>query len=79
MKKYDKIWVPEKRQGMAFRDLEGDMPSILSGPVIVLTIEEAKEMWVRAVELFYGMDVPNIYETTSEDFKTYLKSKGIEL
>lgn len=79
MKQYDKVWVPARKEDPASDCWQIGTPMPQHGPVIVLTIEEAKEMWNRAVELFYGQDVPSIDTETNEDFKTYLQSKGITI
>jgi hypothetical protein len=78
MKQYDKIWVPEKKQGFAMRDKEGDTPCILSGPVIVLTIEELSELWnagYRAARADLGMET----KLPALGFEAYSQSKGIDL
>ena len=83
MNLYDKIWIPEKTQGMAFRDKEGDTPSIVSGPVIVLSIEEALDIWKagmkRATEIAKMAIREEEGNPDAPDFKTYLQSKGISI
>lgn len=75
MKLYDKIWIPVKTQGLAFRDKEGDTPSILAGPVIVLSIEELKELWSAGAQHGYESD----FGGTAPDLTAYLQSKGISI
>ena len=72
MKQYNKIWVPEKKQGMAFRDAEGDTPSIITGPMICMTIDEFKLAWRAGMA--HGV---RPYDTESWD--DYLTSKGIKI
>jgi hypothetical protein len=82
MKQYDKIWVPEKKQGMAFRDAYGDTLSIVTGPVIVLTIEELRGVWEAAWNEGYNDSSISEGRTNIEplpDFTAYLKSQGITL
>lgn len=76
MKQYDKIWIPEKKQRLAFRDSEGDTPSILAGPVIVLTIEEAKELFRAGMS--FERDKDNSF-VTALGFDNYMKTKGLTI
>ena len=76
MTKYDKIWVPEKKQGMAFRDANGDTPCILGGPMVVVTIEELRQLWDHCA--MCQVDKETDYANTI-NFNAYLQSKGITL
>jgi hypothetical protein len=73
MKLYNKIWVPEKTQGMDFRDKDGDTPSILCGPVIVLTIEELRECFDWGIASFEDT------QPVAKSFEDFLKHKGINI
>lgn len=76
MKQYDKIWVPEKKQGFAMRDAEGDTPSLLVGPVIVLTVEELKKVWDNGAN--WGTRCSGVVNPYP-DFPAYLQSKEIKV
>jgi hypothetical protein len=74
MKRYEKIWIPEKREGFEFRDGDGDTPTLQKGSFIVLTVEELKEVWMAG---FNRADPEN--DLPAPTFQSYLASKGIKL
>lgn len=73
MKHYHKIWVPEKSQGIAFRDKNGDTPWLVCGPVIVLSLEELRECFK------WGMSSFEDTQTPDQSFNDFLQSKGIKI
>lgn len=79
MKLYEKIYLPERQEGArAFRDNQGDVPVVMHGPVIVLTIEELREVWDKA-ELGGFKEGKWSSSLDATSFTTYLQSKGITL
>lgn len=84
MKLYDKIWIPEKKEGVfAFRDSQGDVPVPVHATVIVLTIEELQELWNAAAWNGYENRIDQKTQgevsVISPDFTIYLQSKGINI
>lgn len=74
MKQYDKIWIPEKAPNI-LGDME-DATSLLRGPVIVLTIEELREVWKGAVSWLSGLEFGN---HSLPNFEQFIESKGINI
>lgn len=87
MKQYDKIYVPHPTGDYEVFEIGFEDPErgrlINEENVIVLTIEEAIEMWSAAerrdrwffeMEEFEKQNLPE-----PPDFRTYLKSKSIEI
>lgn len=71
MKQYDYVFYPDPKaqgeytvQGM---DLEVECVTITDNPVIVLSVEELREVWATAKA---GPDYPGVFEL-------FFKSKGI--
>lgn len=74
MKQYDKIYLPERQEGLrAFRDNQGDVPVVHHGSVIVLTIEELRECFN------WGMSSFEDTQTSYMSFEDFLRHKGIIL
>lgn len=69
MKQYDKIGVPYMPEALPHPAF-----NTIKGPVIVLTLEELKEVWERGAWWMRPLPGKN-----PVDFETYLKSKGIKL
>jgi len=83
MNKYDKIFVPDPECPayiIPIKDKDGTPLMEHEGPVIVLSIEEALEMWNagrrRASD---ELGAENLSKVTAPDFYTYLASKNIQL
>lgn len=81
MKQYDYLFHPDPNcngewtvQGM---DLETECVEREQGPVIVLTIEEAKALFDAGVS--YAGELAMGYDRVAVGFEDYLQSKGIKL
>jgi hypothetical protein len=83
MKQYEKIFVPDIENGDYWAQDEQDesKPGYWLAPkenVIVLTVEELREVWQNGV--FFGNgEGGNADQTDTKNFKTFLQSKGIKL
>lgn len=65
MNRYERIYIDAISDSNRYEDVFEEV----SGPLIVLTIEELREVWAMAKA---GPDYPGVFEL-------FLKSKGIEL
>lgn len=89
MKQYEKIYLPERQEGArAFRDNQGDVPVVMHGSVIVLSIEELREIWDKGyvcgceeveAKKIVGDSTLGIFPTTAQNFHQFIESKGIKL
>lgn len=69
MKQYDKIGIPPVEPAIR-------TPWVAAhGPFIVLTRDEAFDLWMAALD-YCDSDIP---PKSKKDFKTYLQSKGINI
>lgn len=81
MKRYDIILVdmPTSSVEPADARLKSGSPlRVIDGPIVCMTIEEAKELWDKATENGRN-SMRTFLSNKSIDFKTYLKSKGVEI
>lgn len=93
MEQHEKIWVPEKRKKpgdlivglFIYEDagLEVHEQVCEKENVIVLTLEEFREVWDAAEAYFadvcYEFDHPGEGKATAPDLNAYLQSKGLQL
>jgi hypothetical protein len=81
MKQYDYLFHPDPNcngewtvQGM---DLEAECVEREEGPVIVLTIEEARQLWNAAQDRMIALRTG--YPGDTKIFEAFMESKGITL
>lgn len=67
MKRYERIYIS---------DDEEELFQEIFGPVIVLSLEELREMWDHCAVCQVDKETDHV---NTFNFKTYLQSKGIEL
>lgn len=82
MKQYDKIWVPARKEDPASDCWQIGTPMPQHGPVIVLTIEELRELWDECRDETWQDARPTTkYEKPDRlpGFEGYMQSKGIKI
>lgn len=86
MKLYDKAYTeaPSKKETDYYMDKMGDnFPLKEHTDVIMLSIEELKEMWFKAQN--FGRDISNYHSSVSPshngyvDFQSFMQSKGLTI
>lgn len=82
MKQYEKVFVPDKDDCFLVKEVGDDDEDALGwfSPkenVIVLTIEELRELWNAAQDRSCALQIGDPDNT--KIFETYLQSKGIQI
>jgi hypothetical protein len=82
MLKYESgVWVPypeAKPHEIVVRDHKGDPLIEMNCPMILITLEELKEVWAAGVEKGWEVSIP-VDDDPAPEFDAFIKSKGINL